>query len=613
MIRAPQNKIWTVVLLALVSAAAFAQSPPDGDLEGDACYFPTAAVDDGRFLSFGAANTATFGPAMPFRIIVPAGKTSFTLHIFDGDSSSPMGHWDQGEEELQYSLFYDPEGDGIADGLVHIWTGNSTNPLSNLPPGPLVWEASSETMPDNDWWNVTIQVEAPALSVSGDHRYLFVVKFAGTQAGISDFKLAITNAGFTTKAFGFEASLRSVANDPPIIFPGIELIPSEADRFLTIEPTYDGTWEIHFIVPQGSTEFAVFDGDFDHGSTEAVTIPSGLTFPPLNVGNGIICLDTDDFNTPDGYTGFPSDFPIDLSTLPLSEGAVGVGNPSDDANHDALRRGEVVETEALFFYNDTAAAAAAVLGRFGCVRYELISPSGETFDNIDPSGNLEWEIFSVGTSDSPNPLLLDYVVPGDLPFLEAGIWKLRIVGLDMINVSFLFSPNAACCVDAAGVPQCSVEINGSIGDTVFEDLDGDGKKQEAGEPGIEGVTVEIQDSGGIILETQVTDDSGNYLFQFLRAGDYSVLVDPTSSPLLDLNPTFDLDGIVTPHIVALLTLLPGESNLDVDFGYSRCDADDDSDSDSDSDSDKTSHSYSDSDTDSDKPRWRWRRRWRQRR
>lgn len=171
----------------------------------------------------------------------------------------------------------------------------------------------------------------------------------------------------------------------------------------------------------------------------------------------------------------------------------------------------------------------------------------------------------------------------------------------MNNLNFLFSPNAACCVDAAGVPQCSVNINGSIGDTVFEDLDGDGQPQEAGEPGIPNVEVELQDSGGITLETQSTDGSGNYLFQFLQAGEYSVLVDPATVPD-DFDPTFDIDGIVTPHI-ALLTLLPGESRLDVDFGYSPCDADDDSDSDSDSDSDR--------DSDSDKPRRRWSRwRWR---
>ena len=61
----------------------------------------------------------------------------------------------------------------------------------------------------------------------------------------------------------------------------------------------------------------------------------------------------------------------------------------------------------------------------------------------------------------------------------------------------------------------------SIGDFVWEDLDADGI-QDAGEPGIENVTVELKDTDGNVLATTTTDAAGNYLFADLDPGEYKV-------------------------------------------------------------------------------------------
>jgi len=61
-----------------------------------------------------------------------------------------------------------------------------------------------------------------------------------------------------------------------------------------------------------------------------------------------------------------------------------------------------------------------------------------------------------------------------------------------------------------------VEIVGEIppieiGNRVWEDTDGDGV-QDPGEPGVSGVTVELQDAGGTLIASATTDANGNYIF-----------------------------------------------------------------------------------------------------
>lgn len=63
---------------------------------------------------------------------------------------------------------------------------------------------------------------------------------------------------------------------------------------------------------------------------------------------------------------------------------------------------------------------------------------------------------------------------------------------------------------------------GSIGDKVWSDTDGDGV-QDAGEVGLEGITVTLYASDGTtVIATTATDGSGNYLFPGLAAGTYVV-------------------------------------------------------------------------------------------
>ena len=64
----------------------------------------------------------------------------------------------------------------------------------------------------------------------------------------------------------------------------------------------------------------------------------------------------------------------------------------------------------------------------------------------------------------------------------------------------------------------------ALGDTVWYDDDKDGI-QEAGEAGVEGVTVHLYNCAGELLATTVTDASGFYIFEDLNPGDYQVMFD----------------------------------------------------------------------------------------
>ncbi|MEZ5022932.1 MAG: SdrD B-like domain-containing protein [Chitinophagales bacterium] len=114
-----------------------------------------------------------------------------------------------------------------------------------------------------------------------------------------------------------------------------------------------------------------------------------------------------------------------------------------------------------------------------------------------------------------------------------------------------------------------------IGDFVWNDTDGDGI-QDAGETGIEGVTVYLIDANGDTVQTDVTDANGAYLFEDVNGGDYIIAFDPTSnvdgqqytgSPqgqggdnTVDSDP--NANGIVA------ITFDPTQGdNLDVDAGF----------------------------------------------
>ena len=107
--------------------------------------------------------------------------------------------------------------------------------------------------------------------------------------------------------------------------------------------------------------------------------------------------------------------------------------------------------------------------------------------------------------------------------------------------------------------------NNTITGTVYRDDNRD-KTINGDEPGLERVSVQLLDENGKVIQTLDTDADGNYAFQHLPDGKYTVKV-VRSSSIKDYDQTEDPDATVD-DTSAVYTMGPGHSlQENVNFGY----------------------------------------------
>jgi hypothetical protein len=104
----------------------------------------------------------------------------------------------------------------------------------------------------------------------------------------------------------------------------------------------------------------------------------------------------------------------------------------------------------------------------------------------------------------------------------------------------------------------------TLGGRLFDDTNQDGSPA-AGELGLPGVSVELHDSGGVLLATTTTDAAGDYSFTGVAWGELRIGVVAATLPPT-VAPATDADGVATPNEA---TLLPGcsEENDALHFAY----------------------------------------------
>ncbi len=173
-------------------------------------------------------------------------------------------------------------------------------------------------------------------------------------------------------------------------------------------------------------------------------------------------------------------------------------------------------------------------------------------------------------------------VRASLPAFSAG-QPTRTLTLTM-NTGFAQEGNLFCnnfglnsdiiTLDIISNDVCVEIVDGSIGDYVWLDSDGDGT-QDANELPLAGVTIKLLDNSGadILGEdgqplTATTNASGNYTFSNLPSGDYIVMVDTTTLPA-GLTQTYDSDGAGDDMSATTLTFdgTDVSDDFDQDFGY----------------------------------------------
>ena len=103
----------------------------------------------------------------------------------------------------------------------------------------------------------------------------------------------------------------------------------------------------------------------------------------------------------------------------------------------------------------------------------------------------------------------------------------------------------------------------SIGDFVWFDRNFNATP-DAGEQGLQDITLELRSADGTLVATDITDADGLYLFEDLPAGCYTVIVDQATLPAFAVQ-TYDEDG--TLDHTSSECLDPGEDDREQDFGY----------------------------------------------
>ena len=145
------------------------------------------------------------------------------------------------------------------------------------------------------------------------------------------------------------------------------------------------------------------------------------------------------------------------------------------------------------------------------------------------------------------------------------------------QISNVFMPGSTACVSISSNNSPILNLGliplSTVGDYVWFDEDSDGL-QGNDEIGFEGLDIGLLDDQGALLEVRQTDSLGQYSFENLRPGQYTISVMlpgeeyiPTTS--LAGDPALDSEGTLNNGILVsnIIVLNDGINQLDRDFGF----------------------------------------------
>ncbi len=468
--------------------------------------FPTCEKGDGRFLVVSGDTSSFVAQTLKFNIYAAPDASTFNIGIFDGDINI---NWDVASGTLStevapnllFTLYRDPNGDGsgaVSANVVGTWTTAGTSPT---------FVNNNWTALDSDGFTTEEAALKTGCTGACPYVYLLTVAAADTNSGQNAFKLRTTGTlGLTNQAFGFLT--------PP---QGSWPLGAFGTGLANLNASYDGVWSFGFETSQAPTSITVWDGDFDYGDANCIS------------------PDTDDLNTPNlspagsPNTIFPFPFlspgakdegvAVGAKRTCASDTGIGVGNPPDDAFGSNLRRSPSYGKNVV---------------------YKITSPIGQDFKNLNPSGNLEWEMFKIGDTT-----ITDADAGQIVPSLVQGLYRIKLEGMDVGNQNFWH-----IAYDLVGVtgpdPVCR-DCFYTIDRYVFFDSNGDGVKQ-AGESGIAGAVVDLLKQASI---TSIARSGTTATVTTVSAHGYLPGVSVTISGAVqpeynDYNGTFTITSVADP-------------------------------------------------------------------
>ncbi|EMI56625.1 SdrD B-like domain-containing protein [Rhodopirellula sallentina] len=290
------------------------------------------------------------------------------------------------------------------------------------------------------------------------------------------------------------------------------------------DPEDDPPVEISGPVLRGETVYVAFQ--VQDIRDEPIDDPVGVIALPLDLDwNGETLRFEGDANLDaSGNPQLPSDDRLVTPSFPLQRAVGSLNVPPGDGEFDV--------NNPEFELQDVRGGALPALGQ------------GQAIGVAAPEVFSELPFVAVANADET---FLTAGLSGAMSFADAAVLD-GVAGIDQTEV----------ISDALNIVQVGLQIvGGSIGGVKFDDLNGNGTR-DAGEPGVEGVTIELtRTDEAMTIAPVTTDANGNYLFDDLPKGVYSV----NEIPPTGTQQTTPADSL------ANLTLNQDNQNIaDVDIG-----------------------------------------------
>lgn len=318
--------------------------------------------------------------------------------------------------------------------------------------------------------------------------------------------------------------------------------------------------------------------DWDSGeTTQCITVtPANTTTYTVAVSEGGACSNSYSSEVMVSPAMMVTAAPRDVTSCEMSNGEINItvtaGTPPYEYSVDG---GATSQSSGMFSSLMAGTYMVLIADDFGCEYEEDIIVNGPgtltldimTMDDtncMNANGNIN-VVVSGGTPP------YNYSIDGGVTFQDANNFQGLSGGIYMVVVEDDFG----CLMN--GTEELMEPIcNGTVGDLVFEDLDGNGI-QDPGEPGFEGVKVELYNCNDVLVDITYTYADGRYLFDEVMADDYYIRFEnpdgytgTDSAQGSNSSTDSNVDGSRGAGTTAKFTLSAGEDERSIDYGIYQC-------------------------------------------